>query len=146
MTLAWICSNTKTHLVTVSYRCSQTDNWATKDIHKLTIAFNEFRFPFHFLRFVCVCLSVCACVEFACAIVIMFDFIWSFIIFAYGRNDERMKKIGSLVLHSSFAYYDMKSSLFGCQHKNLLWLLYMGFLNRFEQRQLASILSLEHGE
>lgn len=129
----------------------QTDNWATKDIHKLTIAFNGFRFPFPFHFIFCalgVCLSVSLCM---CGICLRHcNNVWFYMViynFCIRPNDERKKKLVRLsyipplltticVLCGTAS----KSSLFECQHKTLLWLLYIGFLNRFEQRQLASIL------
>lgn len=128
----------------------------------------DFRFSFHFIfcaacvcaACVSVCQSVCACVEFACAIVIMFDFIWSFIIL---HTTEMTKERKNWFARLSFfpfltmifvahtrahkEWRSSKSSFFECQHKkSFVIVIHIEFLNRFEQRQLASILNFWNEE
>lgn len=147
----------KTHLVTVSYLQPDRQRRATKDTQinnhiSMDFGFHSIFLLCYFVRVsVCQSVSVSVCMEFACSIVIMFDFIWSFIIlhtnFCTGQRRKEEKTLWffhsffTMILYFVAHTHRASHQSPVCLSVSIIFCdCYIEFLNRFEQRQLASIL------
>lgn len=115
MILAWNFANTKTHLVTVFLSIADPTVERQK---KFNDQKRMRKCVFFLLRNIFFAV---------CCIVIMFDFIWSFIIWI--ETDERYKKMCWF-----FKFYNGGAS--SCGQQEIFIMFYIKFLNRYK-RQLA---------